>query len=393
MLFLLKTIIQWRKFILLVGLAFAAIAAIVSFLLPSWFVANASLFPPDTGSAMPRYADLLQQSLQLPIVGPNAMGARPNTIYIDILLSRKIGEQILDEFNLKKVYGAQLTPQALGALRAHTKFTLLDNGLLKIGFEDRDPERAAAVVNRYVELLDEFNRDYNISRASKTKEFVGEQLEVHERDLREAEEELKNFQMEHEALVLDQQVKASIDIVASLTAEAVALEVDLEILRQYASTASEEYVRKKKEYDEIRRQLGMFKADSARVDDDLVRSYFPTFDTLPETALELARLTRRVKTLEAVHGMLIKEYETARVEEARDTPTVQVLDWADVPELRSRPKRKMVVALGGAAGLAWGGLIALFVTAWREDRARGGHFMGLFSPFVGDFKRIFRRNR
>jgi uncharacterized protein involved in exopolysaccharide biosynthesis len=393
MLFVLRTIIQWRKFILSLGLIFAIVAAVIAFVIPQWFTATASLFPPDTGSAMPRYADLLQQSLQLPIVGPSAMGARPNTIYIDILLSRKVGKQLIDEFDLKKVYGTPTTADALGALRGHTAFTLLENGLLKISFEHRDPKQAAAIVNRYVELLDEFNQQYNISRAGKTKEFVAEQLEVHERDLREAEEALKEFQMEHEALDLDQQIKLAIDIVASLSAEAVALEVELEILRQYTSTGSEEYVRKKKEYDEIVRQLKMFKSDAARDEVDLVRSYFPTFDTLPETALELARHMRLVKTEELIYAMLVKEYETARLEEARDTPTVQVLDWGEVPELRSRPQRKMIVLLGGVAGLAWGFLMALFVTAWREDRTHGGRIAEILSPFKSDFKRLFRRGR
>ncbi|UCH82817.1 MAG: hypothetical protein JSW50_10085 [Candidatus Latescibacterota bacterium] len=388
-----RTLIQWRKFILSLGLIFAVSAAVVSLLVPQWYTATASLFPPETGSSLPRYADILQQSLQLPIVGPSAMGARPNTIYIDILLSRTVGKKLLDEFDLRESYGTPLTAEALGELRSHTTFTLLENGLLKIGFEDRSPERAAAIVNRYVELLDEFNREYNISRASKTKEFIAEHLEVHERDLAEAEEALKDFQMEHEALDLSEQIRSAIDIVASLSAEAVALEVDLEILRQYTTTASEEYVRKKKEYDEILDQLQMFKADSARAEADLVRSYFPTFDTLPETALELSRLMRRVKTLELVHGMLIKEYETARVEEARDTPTVQVLDWGDVPELRTRPKRKMIVLLGGVAGVAWGALIALFVTAWREDKKRSGRLTELAAPLISDIKHLFRKAR
>ncbi|UCG51131.1 MAG: hypothetical protein JSW58_13155 [Candidatus Latescibacterota bacterium] len=393
MLFVLKTIIRWRKFILSAGLLTAIVAAVISMFLPKWYKTVTSVFPPETGSAVPRYADILQQTLQLPILGPHAMGTRPNTIYIDILLSRRVGAKLVDEFDLRTVYNAKVIPDALGKLHSHTSFTLLDNGLLKIGFEDRDPERAAAIANRYVELLDEFNREYNISRASKTKEFIAEQLELHEMELRDAEEALKKFQEEHEALELNEQIKSAIDIVASLTAEAVALEVDLEILRQYTSTASNEYIRKKKEYDEILDQLQRFKADSARSDTDFVRSYFPTFDTLPETALELTRLMRRVKTLEAINAMLIKEYEMARVEEARDTPTVQVLDRAKVPERRFRPKRKMIVAIGGVVGIGWGTLFALFVTAWREDKTRAGIVGDLLSPLASDFGRVFRRKK
>jgi len=390
MLLILKTIIQWRRFILAAGLLTAAIAAVVSFLLPQWYTSNASVFPPQQGGGMSGYMQLLQQSLQIPILAPSAGGTRPGTIYIDILLSRKVGEKIVEEFELKKVYKAELVTDAIEALHSHTFFSLLENGLLKIDFEDRSPERAAAVANRYVSLLDEFNRELNVTRAAKTREFAGRQMEIHERELREAEEDLKNFQEEHEALQLDQQMTSAIDIVAELTARAVAMEVDLDILRQYASTNSEEYVRKKREYDEVLAQLQKFKADSARSDNDFVRSFFPSFDSLPELGLELARLMRRVKTEEAVYRLLVEEYEKSRIEEARDTPTVQVLDKASPPETRSRPKRKMLILFGGIAGLGWSTLYAVFLTGWREDRFKTRSFTGLFGPVGSDLKRLFR---
>ncbi len=389
MLLILKTIIQWRRFILAAGLLTAAIAAAVSFLLPQWYTANASVFPPQQGGGMTGYMQLLQQSLQIPILAPSAGGTRPGTIYIDILLSRKVGEKIVEEFELKKVYKADLVTDAIEALHSHTFFSLLENGLLKIDFEDRSPERAAAVANRYVSLLDEFNRELSVTRASKTREFAGKQMEIHERELSEAEEELKTFQEEHEALQLDDQMTSAIDIVAELTARAVAMEVDLDILKQYASTNSEEYIRKKKEYDEVLAQLQKFKADSARSDTDFVRSFFPSFDSLPKLGLELARLMRRVKTEEAVYRLLVEEYEKSRIEEARDTPTVQVLDRASAPETRSRPKRKMLILFGAIAGLGWSTLYAVFLTAVREDRFKTHTFTQVFGPVGSDIKRLF----
>jgi tyrosine-protein kinase Etk/Wzc len=390
MLFILRTIVQWRRFILVSGLLTAVVTAGVSLMLPKWYTATTSIFPPDAGNTMSGIAQVLQQSLQIPILAPSAVGARPNTIYIDIALSRTIGERIIEEFDLKKTYNAQLMTDALGALRSHTTFSLLENGLLKVSFEDRDPERAAAVANRYVDLLDEFNRQLNIGRASKTREFVGEQLSLHERELREAEDELRTFQQTHEALQLDQQITSAIDLVASLTAEAVALEIDLDILDQYASRTSEEYVRKRKEFDEILAQLEKFKTDSVRGDSDPIRSYFPAFDRLPEVTLEFARRVRRVKTEEAVYRLLVEEYEKARIEEARDTPTIQVLDRATVPELRSRPRRTVLVLLGGILGLGWSTLFALFLTVWREDAHGTRAALGVFRPIASDASRLFR---
>jgi tyrosine-protein kinase Etk/Wzc len=390
MISILRTIVRWRKLILASGLVAAAVAAVVSLLLPQWYTANASVFPPETGGGLSGYAQLLQQSLQIPMIAPSAGGARPGTIYIDILLSRRVGEKLVEEFDLKTRYGTNIVTEAIEALHAHSSFSLLENGLLKVSFEDRSPERAAAVANRYIQLLDEFNRNLNVTRASKTRQFVGGQLEIHEKLLREAEDSLRAFQEEHEALQLDQQVTSAIDIVASLTAEAVAMEVDLDILEQYASRESEEYLRKKKEYDEIVNQLEKFKANSARSETDFVRSFFPSFDKLPEVALDMARLMRRVKTEEAIYRLLLEEFEKARIEEARDTPTVQILDTAKVPEIRSRPKRAMIVVFGGVAGLAWSALLVVFVGYWRQDSSRVRVTTEILGPFVSDAKRLFR---
>lgn len=390
MLFILKTIVQWRRFILVSGLVAALGAAAVSLVLPKWYTATTSVFPPDAGKSMSGIAQLLQQSLQIPLLAPSAVGSRPNTIYIDIALSRTIGERIIEEFGLKKAYNLDLMADALTALHAHTKFQLMENGLLKVSFEDRDPERAAAVANRYVELLDEFNRQLNMGRASNTREFVGRQLALHEEELRKAEDSLRVFQQTHEALHLDEQMSSAIDLVASLTAEAVALEVDLDILDQYTSRTSEEYVRKKKEFDEILAQLEKFKDGSVRGDSDPIRSYFPAFDRLPQVALEYARRVRKVKTEEAIYRLLVEEYEKSRIEEARDTPTIQVLDAATAPELRTRPRRSMIVLVGGILGLGWSALFALFLSVWREAPPHTRAVLGVFQPVASDVRRVFR---
>ncbi len=390
MLFIVKTLVRWRKFIIWAGIGTAAVMAGVSFFLPKWYRATTSVFPPETQAVLPFYADVVQ-SLQLPIFGPSAIGSRPNTIYIDILQSRTVGEQIVNEFDLKQSYGTSLLSETIARLQSHTSYTLLENGLLMISFEDRDPDRAAAVTNRYVELLDQFNQHINITRASKTKEFIAEQMDIHSEMLRRAEDSLRAFQEQHQALVLSEQIRSAIEVVSGMTAEAIKLEVELEILQEYTSGSSEEYTRTKKRYDGLVDQLKKFKVSGERDADDPVRSFFPPFEEVPEIALDLARMTRRVKIEEKVYELLITEYEKARIEEARDTPTVQVLDEAVVPELRSRPKRKTLVLLGGILGLGWSSLLVVFVSAWRDGESRSGRMREVLGPLVDDFKRVFRK--
>ena len=390
MIFILRTLVRSRRLIILAGLGTAIVMAGIGFVLPKWYTAVSTVFPPDTRSATPTYADIVQ-SLQLPLLGPTASGARPNTIYIDILLSRTVGQQILEDFDLMKVYGAGLISDGIDKLHKHTTFDLLENGLLKIAFEDEDPERAAAVTNRFVELLDEFNRDLNVARASKTKEFIAGQMEIHASDLVGAEETLKTFREQNQALELNEQVRSAIDVVSNLMAKAITIEMDLKILNQYTSRTSQEYLRKKREYDEVKNQLRKFKVVESRAENDDMRSFFPSFDEVPKVSLELARLTRAVTIEETVYEMLIKEYEMARIEEARDTPTVQVLDAAAVPETRSRPRRKMLVIIGAVIGVGWSSLLAIFLAFWRRENETNGMIRDLIAPIRSDVRKLLRK--
>lgn len=391
MTYLITIFVKWRKFIIASALVAAIGMAIISLLLPKWYTARTSLFPPETGGGMSMYTDIIQ-SFQVPLLGPLSGGAAPGTIYIDILKSRNIGSQILEEFGLKEVYGQDVTTEALRTLHSHCSFTILENGLLNIHYEDKDPERAAAVANRFVSLLDEFNRELNITRASRTREFIEEQLEARNKSLEAAEEELRKFQEENETLEITAQINSTLEVMADLTAQAIALEVEMDIISKYTSKSSDEYLQKKRRYDELQSQLKKFKVSSARNEDDFIRSFFPTLDKVPQVTLDFLRLTRRVKIEETVHELLIKEYEKARIDEARDTPTIQVLDEATVPEIRSRPRRKILVIIGGIVGFGWSALIAVVITIWREQGEQRRALQMILEPVVKDFSRIFRRN-
>jgi len=385
----LKILVAWRRFIVAGGLAAAIIGVVVSLLLPKWYTASTSVFPPEPKTSASPFAQILQ-NLQAPILGPSALGTRPGTVYINILESRRVGEKIIEEFGFKKIYRCKLMKDALEELHSHTFLSLLDNGILQISFEDRDPERAAAVVKRYVELLDQFNRELNVSKAAATRKFVGEQLDIHRRMLTEAEERLKDFQQRHQTVELDAQTRAVIDIVSTLTSRAVALEIELAVLRKYASTESDEYVQKKANYDEVIAQLARFKSDTTSSPSD-VRSFFPSLERVPELSLQYARLLRDVKVEEKVYELLVAQYENARIEEARNTPTVQILDPAEVPEIRSRPRRKRIVVVSGFVGIAWASVLALATTLWREGR--GGPWREVLAPLGDDVARILRRRR
>jgi uncharacterized protein involved in exopolysaccharide biosynthesis len=388
MLFFFRTLVQWRKFILLSGLAGAVLLAIISFILPSWYTVSTTIFPPEQTSLMP-YAALMQQ-LSAPILG-QVGGVAPGTIYIEMLKSRTVCEQIIDEFDLMKRYKAHRIEEAIDALHSHQGFTLQDNGLLFMTLEDRDPQRAADMANRMVELLDQTSRKLKETSAARTAEFVHRQLVEREQMLAQAEDSLKGFQQKHNAIDMDDQLRSAMDIVTTLSSRAIALETELQIMTHYTSTNSEEYQRKQTEYNEVVAQLRKLKVDPKGNSNDAVRSYIPTLQDVPEFALQYLRLKREVEIQNTVFEMLTSEYEKARIEEARDTPVVQVLDKAEKPNLRSRPKRKIFTLIGAALGLGWGSMVALVRTAWYQNMGHTTVMRELAEPLAGDFSRIRRR--
>jgi uncharacterized protein involved in exopolysaccharide biosynthesis len=390
MLFFFQTLIRWRRFILASALASGAIIGAVSFVLPKWYTATTSIFPPEPTVAMPMYAELVQQ-LSAPLLGPVASGAAPETIYIEMLKSRIIGEKVIAEFGLMDLYGASRIEDCLNELHSHLGFTLLENGLLIVTFEDREPTRAANIANRMVELVDETTRGLKVSRAGRTRGFVERQLGERELLLAQAETDLRAFQQAHNIIEVDEQLRSAMDIVTSLSARAIALEIEMEIMATYTSKNSEEYLRKQAEYNTVVSQLAKLQANQKESDPNMARSFIPALADVPEVALQYIRLKRAVEVQTTVYTMLVSEYEKARIEEARDTPVVQVLDPAVPPNLRSRPKRKLLLLVGVLLGLGWSSLVALFVTAWREDRGRTTAVRELLKPLAGDFGRLRRR--
>ncbi|HXS10273.1 MAG TPA: GNVR domain-containing protein [Candidatus Krumholzibacteria bacterium] len=393
MLFFFRTLIQWRKFILLSGLASAVLLGAISFILPSWYKTNTIIFPPEQTSTMP-YAALMQQ-LSAPLLGTiagSAGGVAPGTIYIEMMKSRTVCEQIIEEFGLMKRYNARNIEEAMDTLHSHLGFTLQDNGLLFMTVEDRDPQRAADMANRMVALLDQTTRKLKETSAARTAEFVHRQLLEREVMLAQAEDSLKHFQQAHNTVNMEEQLKSAMDIVTTLSSRAIALETEMQIMTHYTSPNSEEYQRKQTEYNEVLVQLRKLKADTKGSNNhDTVRSFIPTLQDVPEQALQYLRLRREVEIQNTVFTMLNSEYEKARIEEARDTPVVQVLDPAEKPNLRYRPQRKVFAIVGGLLGLGWSTVVALFRTAWSYNLSQTAVVRELATPVARDFSRLRRR--
>jgi uncharacterized protein involved in exopolysaccharide biosynthesis len=207
------------------------------------------------------------------------------------------------------------------------------------------------VANLFVEELDRINRKTTTSKARNTRIFVEERLEKTQKELAQAEENLRGFQEKHKTIALNEQMKAAIQSVANLKAELTLNEIKLNVLMESMSRSHPQIQGLKTRIKEIKKQLDLMEFGDSEEKDRQDKILDIPFSEVPALSLELARLTREVKIQETVFELLTRQYEQAKIQETRDTPTVQILDKAVPPERKTRPKRAFLVGIAGLVSL------------------------------------------
>ncbi|MFQ6002891.1 MAG: GumC family protein, partial [Candidatus Zixiibacteriota bacterium] len=284
-------------------------------------------------------------SMSLPLM------TSPSDVLGAIVKSRTVALGVIEKENLMETYKTKSKEDALGELFSHTQVKVTPEGIISLSFEDKDRFKAAEVANCFVEELDRVNRETNISQAKNARIFIEERLAQTKKDLTKAEENLRRFQEENKAVSLDEQMRASIEGAADLKAQMVAAEIELNVLRKTMSPAHPQIQGLKSRIKEIKKQLDIWEFGNQKESPEEEKILNVPFSQVPALSMELARLVREVKIQSAVFELLTNQYEQYKIQETRDTPTIQVLDKAIPPEKRSKPKRAFLVGLAGILSL------------------------------------------
>ncbi len=378
-------ILRWRRLLIVNTLMAAVITlAIMLMFFPNWYMATTSIMPPekDTGSfgfgggMLPSGLGALLGGSGLALPGL----ASPSDLYASILRSRAVALAVIEKNDLKKVFDVDLEIKALEELYARTGVNVQAEGIISLSFEDTDPERAAIIANSFIEELNRVNTENLVSKAKATREFIELRLEESIEDLKAAEEHYEAFQKKHKAFSLEEQVKAVINTIATLKGELVLGEIELGVMKKSLSPDNIRYKNQLFKIEQIRQQIEeMESGQSASGDPSLLGI---SIAEAPELGLEFVRLTRELKIQETIFELLKQQYEHAKIQEMRDTPTVQVLDRARVPELKSKPKRVYTAALGGVLSF---GLTLFFILAYeftQREKEKNSEVYGKISELT-----------
>jgi tyrosine-protein kinase Etk/Wzc len=345
----LSILVDYRRFIFLNLVGVCVIVALLSFLLPSWYRATTTILPPSgdaalglgMASSLLGAAPGLASSFSLPFM------ATPSDVVAAILKSRAVGEAVIKEENLMKVYETESMENALRELSSRVQVTVTPEGLISLSYEDRDKVRAAEVANQFMAQSDRINQKTSASKAKSARTFIEERLAQTEEELTRAEENLRDFQEENKTILLDDQMRASIEKAAELKAQMVSSEIELNVLSKTMSPSHPGIRSLRSKIDEIKRQLEILEWGRGEEDPEGKTVLDVPFSDVPSLSLKLARLIREVKIQEGVFELLTEQYEQYKIQETKDTPTIQVLDRAVPPERRARPRRAFLVGLSG----------------------------------------------
>ncbi len=351
-----------KRLVIGLPLVVAIVAAIVSLVMTPIYTGTARILPPQQSQSA---AAALLGSLGAAagITGATLGIKNPNDLYVGMIRSRTVADRLIERFALRAAYDADTADDARKALDKRTSVNAGKDGIIVIEVEDEDPKKAAAMANAYVEEIDRLNDTLAITEASQRRLFYEKQLKAAKDGLAGAEVELKKTQERTGLIKLDEQGKAIIEAVARLRAEIAAREVQAGAMRTFATERNPDYVRLQQELAGMRAELAKLEKASAAGGDVLV----PT-GKVPEAGLEYLRRLRDVKYHETVFELIAKQYELARLDEARDVSIIQTLDKAVPAERRTRPKRALITVLSGAVAL----FVAVLAAFLREaaDRTR-----------------------
>jgi uncharacterized protein involved in exopolysaccharide biosynthesis len=395
----LLVITRWRWRIVRTMILVAAAVFILSFLLPRKYVSVTTLLPPpeQEGSAMASLlSDVKVPGISLPGKVTSA------DIFLEMLRSRSVGERVLlrrfsikgDSLTLLKILDCESVEAGLLEMSERAFFILSKKMVMTISVEMGTPQLAADVANAYVEELDRVNREKSVSRAKNSRLYIEAQLRETQAHLAEATRQLADYQRGRRAISLEDQVKASITQSGEVKGQIIAREIQINVMRQSMKPENPLLARAEQELAELRRKYNDLQIGAGGEPE---QDIFRPVAEMPEVGVQLAVLMRETKVQETVWELLNSQYYQAKIEEARDTPTVQVLDRAVPPRWPSSPRRVMLAGvLGLLAGI--GTIFYAFILEYAAaldnrpaEKAKWREFFGALRQDSDKVSNWFRR--
>lgn len=335
------------------------LAIVVSLLMTPIFTAKTVMMPPQqqqsgTASALASLGALTG------LAGGAAGGIgikSPDEMYIAFMQGESLQNAVIKKLGLQERYGEKTLVDTRKELKEKVKIVSdKKSGLITIEADDKDPEFAAKLANTHVEEFRSLMGRLAVTDAQQRRVFFEQAIAKNQTELAEAEANFRTAKeksgMQVTAVIAETAVRAG----AEMRGQIAAKEVQLAAMSNFATPQNPDVQRFAGELSALRSQLNKLEKGSGG-------------DEKSSPMQQLAvKSYRDMKAREAMAGVLVAQYESARVDESKEGPLIQVLDVAQAPERPSKPKRAIIVLVSAFAGLLLGVLLAFARRAIRKAK-------------------------
>lgn len=350
-----------KKIILGLPFVVALIVAVKSLMAPDIYTATTTLLPPQQSqSAASSMAAQLGGLASL--VGGAVSLKGSNDLYVAMLKSRTVADNMIQRFGLRELWeiDAKHPSDAYKALEAITKITSEKDGTITIDVDDKDPKRAADLANAYVDELLKLTQVLAVTEASQRRLFFERQFAQAKDNLAKAEAAARQALEQGGLVKVDEQGRAIVENTARLRAQITVKDVQIGAMRAFATDRNPDLQLAQRELESLKRELAKLEGATGTK----AAASGPSGE-----GTDGLRLLRDVKYHEVVFDLLARQYELAKIDEAKDSAIVQVMDKAVAPDRKSKPKRSRIVLLWTLAAGFFAVLLAFVIEAIARVRA------------------------
>ena len=370
---MLLVLLQDRRRIAIITLVSFLIGAVIAFSMKVTFTAIATILPPQAPQSTA--SALMGQLGSLAGLGASGAGSllkNPADIYVAMLESRTIADHIINKFHLSSLWKQKKLEDTHKTLKAHAAFEAAKDGLIIITVKDPDPKLASDMANAFVDELYRMNSTLAITEAAQRRVFFNQQLEEEKGALVTAESDLQKTQEKTGIIELTGQSAMAIRTIAETGAELRSREVELQSMRSYATDQNPAINQLQTEIATLRQQLSALENNQKRM---LPGDTQLPAGRVPKEGLEYIRKYREVRYHQTLFDLLSRQFEAARIDEAKSAPIIQVIDHAVPPDKKSGPPRMLIVLGFGVIGFCFACLWAFGSRAlarMRQDHTAAG---------------------
>lgn len=354
-----------KRFIIKATFYTFLLSIVISLLLPNIYKSSAKILPPQSLSALPPQLSSAISDIPITIPGKTDYSA----LYSQLVKTNDVIDYAIEKNNLREVYKTKD--------KEETREKVLDNiivetdkksGIITISYLSKDPELSYKVVVSLLEGLKRLNDRLAITQASQKRLFYEQQLNNAKEALIRSEEELRRFQLKTGSIKIDEELKGVVEEISTIRARISANEVKLKVLQSYATPQNPEYKALLDETNALKEQLSKLQSRLPSDDDALLST-----SKASRYGIEYIRKMREFKYNESLYEILLKQYEFAKLEEAKDPTIIQIIENPEIPLKKFKPKRRYIVVISTFVAFMLSILwvfIKTFIEELKKDESR-----------------------